>query len=123
MLLRQPLIVAFIVAGIVVGPSLLDLVDHHAPIALLASVGITVLLFVVGLKLDLHLIRHLGPVALATGLGQLLFTIVFGWGLGLVIGLSPIESAYVAVALTFSSTIIVVKLLADKREIDSLHWQ
>ena len=121
MLLRQPLIVAFIVAGIVVGPSLLDLVDHHAPIALLASVGITVLLFVVGLKLDLHLIRHLGPVALATGLGQLLFTIVFGWGLGLVIGLSPIESAYVAVALTFSSTIIVVKLLADKREIDSLH--
>ena len=79
MLLKQPLIVAFIVAGIVVGPSALDLVNHHAPIALLASVGITVLLFVVGLKLDLHLIRHLGPVALATGLGQLLFTIVFGW--------------------------------------------
>lgn len=121
MLLRQPLIVAFIVAGIVVGPSVLDLVDHHAPISLLASVGITVLLFVVGLKLDLHLIRHLGPVALATGLGQLLFTIVFGWGLGLLLGLSVLESVYVAVALTFSSTIIVVKLLADKREIDSLH--
>lgn len=121
MLLKQPLIVAFIVAGIVVGPSALDLVNHHAPIALLASVGITVLLFVVGLKLDLHLIRHLGPVALATGLGQLLFTIVFGWGLGLALGLDMIEAIYVAVALTFSSTIIVVKLLADKREIDSLH--
>lgn len=121
MLLKQPLIVAFIVAGIVVGPSALDLVNHHAPIALLASVGITVLLFVVGLKLDLHLIRHLGPVALATGLGQLLFTIVFGWGLGLLLGLGMLEAVYVAVALTFSSTIIVVKLLADKREIDSLH--
>ncbi|WP_369742475.1 cation:proton antiporter [Pseudidiomarina sp. PP-1MA] len=121
MLLKQPLIVAFIVAGIVVGPSALDLVHHHDPIALLASVGITVLLFVVGLKLDLHLIRHLGPVALATGLGQLLFTIVFGWGLGVALGLGILEATYVAVALTFSSTIIVVKLLADKREIDSLH--
>ncbi|WP_127347027.1 cation:proton antiporter [Pseudidiomarina mangrovi] len=121
MLLRQPLIVAFIVAGILVGPSAFDLVSHHQPIELLASVGITVLLFVVGLKLDLALIRHLGPVALATGLGQLAFTIVFGFLLGLAMGLDMLTAVYVAVALTFSSTIIIVKLLADKREIDSLH--
>lgn len=121
MLLRQPLIVAFIVTGIVAGPSVLGLVEHHQSIDLLAQVGVTILLFIVGLKLDLHLVRHLGPVALATGLGQLGFTIVFGFMIGLLLGLDVTASAYIAVALTFSSTIIIVKLLSDKREIDSLH--
>ena len=79
------------------------------------------LLFVVGLKLDLHHIRHIGPVALATGLGQLGFTIVFGFVLIVAMGKELMEALYVAVALTFSSTIIVVKLLSDKRELDALH--
>src|SRR3990172_10096633 len=77
--LRQPLIVAFIFVGILVGPAALGLVRSHDEIALLAQIGVTVLLFVVGLKLDLHLVRHIGPVALATGLGQLGFTILFGF--------------------------------------------
>jgi Kef-type K+ transport system membrane component KefB len=76
---------------------------------------------VVGLKLDVHLIRSIGRVAVATGLGQLAFTIVFGFLIGLGLGMPAVKSAYVAVALTFSSTIIIVKLLTDKREIDSLH--
>ena len=86
------------------------------------SSGVAVLLFVVGLKLDLKLVRHLGPVALATGLGQLLFTIVFGFLLGARRwAWTGVKALYVAVALTFSSTIIIVKLLSDKRELDSLH--
>ena len=80
-----------------------------------------VLLFVVGLKLDMHLVRTLGPVALATGLGQLSFTIVAGLILCRMLGLDWASAGYVAVALTFSSTIIIVKLLSDKGEIDSLH--
>ncbi|MEP1895463.1 MAG: cation:proton antiporter family protein [Alloalcanivorax venustensis] len=119
--LKQPLIVAFILVGILVGPSALDMISAEQQIALLAEVGVTVLLFVVGLKLDMHLVRHLGLVALATGLGQLTFTIVLGFGLGLVLGFDWIKATYIAVALTFSSTIIIVKLLSDKREIDSLH--
>jgi Kef-type K+ transport system membrane component KefB len=75
----------------------------------------------VGLKLDVHLIRTLGPVALATGLGQVTFTSVIGYFLSIALGLEPVAALYVAVALTFSSTIIIVKLLSDKREIDSLH--
>jgi Kef-type K+ transport system membrane component KefB len=78
-----------------------------------------VLLFVVGLKLDLHHVRDIGPVALATGLGQLAFTIVFGFLLILALGKGWMEALYVAVALTFSSTIIIVKLLSDKRELDA----
>lgn len=69
--LRQPVLVAYIVVGILVGPAVFGVVRAHDQIALLAEVGVTVLLFVVGLKLDLHHIRHIGPVALATGLGQL----------------------------------------------------
>jgi len=119
--LRQPVLIAYIVVGILVGPAALGLVKAHDQINLLAEVGVTVLLFVVGLKLDLHHIRHIGPVALATGLGQLAFTIAFGFVLLLLLGKASMEALYVAVALTFSSTIIIVKLLSDKRELDSLH--
>lgn len=107
--------------GIVVGPAVLGLVGAHDQIDLLAQVGVSVLLFVVGLKLDLQHIRHIGPVAIATGLGQLTFTIIFGFILTYAMGKSPMDAIYVAVALTFSSTIIIVKLLTDKREIDALH--
>ncbi|NIA67414.1 sodium:proton exchanger [Pelagibius litoralis] len=120
-LLRQPLIVSFIAVGILAGPSLLDIARSDEQINLLAELGIAVLLFLVGLKLDVKLVRTLGAVALTTGLGQVAFTSVVGFGLGLALGLGVVTSLYVAVALTFSSTIIIVKLLSDKREIDSLH--
>lgn len=120
-LLRQPLIVAFIAVGILVGPSALGLVAHSSEIELFARLGIALLLFVVGLKLDLHIIRTVGPVALASGLGQVFFTSVVGYLLALLLGMSHVAAIYVAVALTFSSTIIIVKLLSDKREVDALH--
>ena len=119
--LKQPLIVAFIIIGILFGPTGLKWVTIGSEIDLLAKMGIALLLFTVGLKLDLHVIRSLGPVSLATGLGQVIFTSAIGYFLCLALGLSNLSSLYVSVALTFSSTIIIVKLLSDKREIDSLH--
>ena len=122
-LLRQPLIVSFLAVGLLVGPSAADLVHAHTEIELLAEIGIAVLLFLVGIKLDVKLIRSLGAVSVTTGLGQVVFTSVIGFFIGLALGFSTTESLYIAVALTFSSTIIIVKLLSDKREIDSLHGQ
>jgi Kef-type K+ transport system membrane component KefB len=119
--LRQPLIVAFIAVGVLVGPAGLDLTGDIDELELLASVGIAVLLFVVGLKLDLGVIRTMGRVALLTGLGQVTFTSAIGFFLALVLGFGAVAAIYIAIALTFSSTIIIVKLLSDKREIDSLH--
>ncbi len=119
--LRQPVLIAYIVVGILAGPAVFGFVRAQDQIDLLAQVGVAVLLFVVGLKLDFHSVRHIGPVALATGLGQLGFTILFGFVLILAMGKAPMEALYVAVALTFSSTIIIVKLLSDKRELDTLH--
>jgi len=120
-LLGQPLIVGLIGAGILAGPGVLNIARSDGHIGLLSELGIAVLLFLVGLKLDIGLVRSLGAVALATGLGQVMFTAVIGFGLCLLLGLDAVTSLYVAVALTFSSTIIIVKLLSDKREIDSLH--
>lgn len=119
--LKQPLIVSFIAAGLIVGPSVLGVVSANDQVDLLAKLGISLLLFVVGLKLDLRIIRAFGPVALATGLGQVFFTSVVGFFLALALGMKPIPAIYVAVALTFSSTIIIVKLLSDKKETDQLH--
>jgi Kef-type K+ transport system membrane component KefB len=119
--LRQPLIVAFIAVGIIVGPSVLGWVHDDEPLELFSDIGIAVLLFLVGLKLDLHLVKTTGPVALVTGLGQVAFTSVIGFLLALALGMDATTALYVAVALTFSSTIIIVKLLSDKRELEELH--
>jgi Kef-type K+ transport system membrane component KefB len=121
LILRQPLIVAFIALGVLAGPDAMGLVDSTEFIETLSQISIAVLLFLVGLKLDLTLVKSLGKVALATGLGQVGFTSLFGFLICLAMGLSPLVSLYIAVALTFSSTIIIVKLLSDKHEIEALH--
>lgn len=121
--LRQPLLIMFLAAGILAGPSCFGIIASHDQVELLAQMGIALLLFIVGLKLDLKLIRTTGPVALATGLGQIVFTSAIGFVIALAVGMSLVSAAYVSVALTFSSTIIIVKLLSDKKEIDSLHGQ
>ena len=123
LILRQPLIVSFIIVGIIAGPAVLSIARSNEPIELFAQLGIAILLFLVGIKLDVNLIRTLGPVSIATGLGQVVFTSVFGFVICLALGFDAVTSIYIAVALTFSSTIIIVKLLSDKREIDSLHGQ
>lgn len=119
--LRQPVIVSFIAVGIGAAAFVESSPETATQIRFLAELGIALLLFLVGLKLDLRLVRTLGPVALATGLGQVAFTAGIGFPIGLALGLDWLTSLYVAVALTFSSTIIVVKLLSDKRELETLH--
>lgn len=118
---RQPLIIAFIVVGIIVGPTGFDWVHEAEALELFAEIGIAILLFLVGLKLDVNLVRSVGPVALATGLGQIVVTAIVGFGIAMLFGLDLVAAAVVAVAITFSSTIIVVKLLGDHRQLDELH--
>ncbi len=121
LLLRQPLVVAFIAVGVLAGPDALGLVSSTEFIETLSQISIAVLLFLVGLKLDVSLVRNLGKVAVATGLGQVTFTAFFGFLICLMLGIDAVTSLYISIALTFSSTIIIVKLLSDKQEIGSLH--
>jgi len=120
-LARQPVLVAYILVGILLGPAVFGLVADDAVIEGLAKVGIAILLFLVGLKLDIGLIKSTGLVALLTGVGQVVFTSVIGFFIILALGFDVIPAIYISVALTFSSTIIIVKLLSDKRELDQLH--
>jgi Kef-type K+ transport system membrane component KefB/voltage-gated potassium channel Kch len=119
--LRQPVIVSFIAVGIAAAAVFDSSPETASQVRFLAELGVALLLFLVGLKLDWRLVRTLGPVALATGLGQVVFTAGVGFPIGLALGLDWLTSFYVAVALTFSSTIIIVKLLSDKRELETLH--
>ena len=120
-LFRQPIIVSYIIVGILAGPTAFNLVEGADEIRLFAKFGIAILLFLVGLKLDFHMIRTTGKVAAIAGLAQVLFTAVVGFGIALLFGLDVTTAAYVAVALTFSSTIIIIKLLGDKRQLDRLY--
>lgn len=120
-LLKQPPILAYILTGILLGP--FALVDHagQEAIHLFSEIGITLLLFMLGLELKLSELRFVGKVALLTGLGQIIFSIGLGVGVGLLLGYSTLVSLYIGIALAFSSTIIIVKLLSDKHELGTLH--
>ena len=121
--LRQPLIIAFIGVGLLAGPDMLDIVgrDNAGALAMLAELGIALLLFMVGLKLDPGIIRTLGPEAVIAGTLQILLCGLAGTGLCLALGFPGKESLLLGIGLSFSSTIIVVKILSDQRAIDSLY--
>lgn len=119
-ILKQPLIPAYILAGAVFGP-ILGFISNGEIILTLSEIGIAFLLFTVGLELDLKKLRDIGSVATVGGLIQ--FAVIFGLGFftASIMGYVPIEAVYVALIVAFSSTMVVIKLLSDKKELDSLH--
>ena len=120
-LLKQPLIIGYIVAGIILGPNLLNAVSNKDVIEVFGQLGVVILLFTVGLNLSPKVFREVGKVSLITGLGQIVFTSIIGYFISYFLGYSVIVSLYIAIALTFSSTIIIMKILSDKEDIDSLY--
>ncbi len=119
--LRQPLIVGYIIAGIIIGPSIFGFARTTEVFHVMSEIGVAFLLFTVGLSLNWRRVREVGGIALASGVGQVLFTTIIGYLIGLLIGLEQLTSFYVALAFSFSSTIIIVKLLADKEDLDRLY--
>ncbi|GAJ07324.1 unnamed protein product, partial [marine sediment metagenome] len=120
-LLKQPLIIGYILTGILVSPSLLNIVQSQDAITAFAEIGVALLLFMVGLNMNPAMIKGVGKVSLVTGLGQIIFTSLIGFFISILLGFSTIVAIYIAIALTFSSTIIIMKLLSDKGDIDTLY--
>lgn len=119
--LRQPLVVGYILSGIIVGPYFLNIITSNEYIELFSKLGIAILLFIVGLSLKPDVIREVGKVSLVTGIGQILFTSLLGFFLIKALGFNDTASLYGAIALTFSSTIIILKLLSDKGDLNKLY--
>jgi len=119
--LKQPPILAFIATGIIVGPLGPFQFQNSALMQSLASIGITLLLFMIGLELKLTELKSVGKASLIAGSLQILLTSIAGFGITKLLGFSDLTSVYVGLALSFSSTIMIIKLLSDKRDLKSLY--
>lgn len=120
-ILKQPAILAYILTGVILGPLAVLQISNLEVVRSLSGIGITLLLFMVGLELKISELKTIGKVAFITGIGQIFFTSIIGFCISLLLGFNIIPSIYISLALTFSSTIIIVKLLSDKRDLKSLY--
>jgi len=120
-LLNQPLIIGYIIAGMIISPFLFGIGASTETIEIFSELGISFLLFIVGLHLNPKVIKEIGGKSLLIGLGQIILTFTatflvsnyfFDSGI--------ITSIYYGIAVSFSSTIIVMKILSDKKQLDSL---
>ncbi len=117
---NQPLIPAYIIAGIVIGP-VLGLVTNSDVITSMSEIGIAFFLFVIGLEMTLKKLKDVASVALLGGSIQIVILFFLGLATAFFLGFKSIEMLYVALIVCFSSTMVVVKLLSDKKELDTLH--
>jgi Kef-type K+ transport system membrane component KefB len=117
-LLKQPLIIGHIITGVIVGPSVLNLVQSTETFETFASLGIVLLLFIIGLGLNPKVIKDVGKVAVITGVAQVIGTTIIGIGIAMtgIVGLDFKSAVFVGLAMAFSSTIIILKLISDKKE-------
>lgn len=122
-LLRQPLIMGYILTGILVGPAVLNLIHHKEAFESFAEIGITLLLLIIGLGLNAAVIRSLGRVATVTAGAILIVIGSLGFLASAALGFSTTEGLIVGLALFFSSTIIILKVLADRKEVTRLYGQ
>lgn len=122
-LLKQPLILGYILTGLIVGPSLLNLIPESETFDTFSSIGITLLLFIIGLGLNAGVFRKLGKVVFITALLELIVVGSVGFFVISGFGFTFTEALLIGLSLFFSSTIIIVKVLSDKKEQTRLHGQ
>jgi len=118
---KQPLIIGYIFSGIILGPLVLNVINSTDTLSAFSKIGVAFLLFMVGLNLNPRVIKEVGKVSLVTGIGQVLFTCFIGFAIARLLGLSIVVSLYICIALAFSSTIIILKLLSDKGDLETLY--
>jgi Kef-type K+ transport system membrane component KefB len=121
---RQPLILAYLIAGFFIGPFGMGWVKSQESISVISELGLIFMLFMIGLEIDLKKIIRAGKDILFAGAGALLggclIGIAFFAGIGLAIGGGRFDAVYLCVACALSSTVIIVKVLYEKRELDTL---
>ncbi|MCK4968157.1 MAG: cation:proton antiporter, partial [Candidatus Aenigmarchaeota archaeon] len=106
--------------GFILGPHGLALITNEALITALSEIGIALLLFTVGMEMDLTKLKNVGKIASIGSILQLILTASGGFILAISLGFTQIESVYIALIVSFSSTMIAIKLLSDKEQLDTL---
>ena len=122
-LIKQPLILGYILSGLIVGPSALNLIHSTEVFQAFSQIGIALLLFIIGLGMHVGELRKLGKVVFLASFSSLLTITLLGFATSTVLGFDKSEAFIIGLALFFSSTIIIVKLLSDKKEQNRLHGQ
>lgn len=117
---NQPLIIGYIIAGVIISPFIIGSGVSEEVIHTFSEFGIAFLLFMVGMHLNPKIIKEIGMVSLFIGSIQIVLTFALGFAVSLLLGFDSISSIFIGIALSFSSTIIIMKLLSDKKQIDSL---
>ena len=120
-LFKQPLIPAYIITGLLLGPIGLGLIKDPVAVRTLSELGISFLLFIVGLEINLSKLKTVGPAAILGGALQIIVVYIIGFYTALALGLGQFEAIILGLVLTFTSTMIVIKLLSDSEQIDTLH--
>ncbi len=123
-LLKQPLVVAYITAGLIAGPLFLQKLGTSGhSFESFSQFGIVLLLFIVGLSLNFEYIKQVGKNVLIGAVAQFLLTVLAGLFVMQGLGYGLLPAIFVSVAITFSSTIIVVKLLVEKKDLETAYGQ
>jgi Kef-type K+ transport system membrane component KefB len=120
-ILKQPLIIGYILTGVLLGPYFLNVFSDKESLSVFANMGIAILLFIVGLHLSPREIKNFGISAFIVGVLQIVFTTLFGSLLAFALSFSISASIYIGLGCAFSSTIIVLKLISDKKELETLY--
>ncbi len=120
-LLRQPLIPAYILAGILLGSEGFGIVKDPLFVKILSELGIAFLLFITGVEFEVEKLKHLGKTIMFVGFFQIIITTIIGYSIFLFLGFSHSVSLYMGIFLSFSSTMIVVKFMRDINQISTLH--
>jgi len=115
-IIGQPLLIGHIITGIIVGPAVLHVAKSADTLHLFAEIGIALLLFIIGLGLNPRVVKEVGRTAAFVGSSQVAIITFLGWLVGRGFGLSNNEGLFLGVSLAISSTIIILKLISDKKE-------
>ena len=119
--LKLPVILGYLAGGIAIGPYGLGLVSDMEQIDTLATIGVVLLLFTLGIEFSLSAVRKMGKVAILGGIGQILATATLGLMAGWLFNWSLVEAVFFGFVIALSSTMIVIKTLMDRGELGSPH--
>lgn len=118
---KLPLLVAYLIAGVIISIWAIFDLNQSSALSILPEIGIALVLFFIGMELDFAEIKSLGKPILAAGLGQIIISALVGFVLAQALNFPQTESIFLGVGLSVSSTIVVIKLLMDKKDLSSLY--